>query len=185
MRRLRLFPALLAIVLIGAACSSSSPGASSGGDQSQAAQESQGGGASQPAASHGGGSGGGANGSITYQITGGYEASGERPFLPQASQWVDTANGWVANFANASGEGAYILLNTQTGQTLGQILTFGDGTELVAATTDGGYDCVFNLTKNDTSGLKGDMHCTGIPGTNITTGANVTVNITANWDAHP
>lgn len=181
MRHLRQFTAMLAIAAFTAACSSS-PGASSGGE-SQGSEPSTGSQPSQAAASAGGG-GGGANGSITYEITGDYEASGELPFLAGGiSTWVESEGGWVANFAQTSGEGAYILVNTFTRD---QILTYGDGTVIVAATSaeSSGFDCTFNITKNDSSGLTGSMQCNDIPAANATTGAQLTVDISAEWDGH-
>lgn len=183
MRHLRPYLALLAIAAITAACSSA-PGSSSGGE-SQGSEPSTGSQPSQAAASTGGGGGGGggANGSITYEITGDFEASGELPFLAQGvSSWIESEGGWVATFAQTSGEGAYILVNTAT---RAQILTYGDGTVLVAATSDSGLDCTFNMTKNDSSGLTGSMECNGMPAANATTGAQLTVDIHAEWDAHP
>src|SRR4029077_2693707 len=92
MRHLRLTTALLAMTAIAVACSS--PGQSSNGGASQAAS-SQGAGASEAAASSGGGGGGGgggANGSVTYEIKGEYEASGELPFLAGGlSTWIESA----------------------------------------------------------------------------------------------
>ncbi|HEY6057686.1 MAG TPA: hypothetical protein VIV06_06605 [Candidatus Limnocylindrales bacterium] len=194
MRHLRPFTAFFAIAAIATACASSSPGASSGGDQSQGPGASQGGGgASQPAASTGGGGGGGggggANGSVTYEITGDYQASGELPFLAGGvSTWIDSAGGWVANFANQSGEGAVILINTQAAEgTPGQIFTFGDGQIIMTATSDvtSGFDCTFTLTKNDSSGLKGDLSCSDTIAADVNTGAQKHVQVTAHWDAHP
>lgn len=185
MRHLRRFAALLAIVAVTVACSTA-PGSSPGGEASQ------GGGASQPAASTdgggGGSGGGGANGSITYEITGDYQASGELPFLTGGvSLWIESAGGWVANFANTSGEGAVILLNTQAAEgTPGQIFTYGDGT-IIMATGSGetGMGCTFNLTKNDSSGLSGDLDCTSAIAANNATGAQLQVQVHAEWDAHP
>lgn len=92
MRHPRPFLALLAVAALTVACSSTggeSPGESNGG----------GGGGEATATPDGGGGGGGANGSITYQIAGDYEASGELPFLAQGmSTWDETQGGWVANF---------------------------------------------------------------------------------------
>lgn len=189
MRHLRQFTALLAIAAISVACGTS-PGASSGGEGSQGSEPSTGSQPSQAAASSGGGGGGGggANGSISYEITGDYEASGELPFLAGGvSTWVESANGWVANFANTSGEGAVILLNTQSGQALGQIFSYGDGSVILAATSDAGtgFDCTFTLTKNDSSGLIGDLDCNTAIAADTTTGAQKHVQVTAHWDAHP
>jgi hypothetical protein len=184
MRHLRPFAALLTIAALTMACSGP-PGSSSGGESSQA------GGASQPAASSGGGGGGGSgvNGSVTYEITGDYQASGELPFLAGGiSLWVESAGGWVANFANQSGEGAVILINTQAAEgTQGQIFTYGDGSVILSAvsTPDSGFDCTFDLTKNDSSGLVGDVHCNTALAVDATTGAQKRVKVTAHWDAHP
>jgi len=189
MRHLRPFAALLGIVALTMACSS--PGASSGGDGSQPAEASQGAGASEPAASTGGGGGGGggggANGSITYEITGEYEASGELPFLAGGiSLWIDSVGGWVANFGNTSEEGAVILLNTQTLQS-GQGLTYGDGSVILTVISDpgSGMGCTFTLDKNDPDGLKGDVECTSAFVVENNTGAQKAVHVTASWDAHP
>ena len=187
MRHLRPYIALLAMAAVTAACSAA-PGSSSGGEN----QPSTGSQPSQAAASSGGGGGGGgggANGSVTYEITGEYEASGELPFLAGGiSLWVESAGGWVANFANTSGEGAVILINTQAAEgTPGQIFSFGDGNVILAATSDAGsgFDCTFALTKNDASGLKGDLECNTALVIDNNTGAQKKVHITAHWDAHP
>lgn len=187
MRHLRPFAALFAIAAVTVACSGP-PGSSSGGESSQGGAASQA--ASLPAASSGGGGGGGgANGSITYEITGDYQASGELPFLAGGvSVWVDASGGWVANFGNQSGEGAVILLNTQAGEgTTGQVFTYGDGSVILTAisTPDSGFDCTFTLTKNDSSGLIGDAHCNTAIAVDATTGAQQHVQVTAHWDAHP
>jgi len=188
MRHLRRYLALFAMVALIAACSGP-PGSSSGG-QSQGNEPSTGSQPSQAAASSGGGGGGGgANGSVTYDITGDYTASGELPFLAAGiSQWVESAGGWVANFANQSGEGAVILINTQAAEgTQGQIFTYGDGSIVLTAisTPDSGFDCTFNLTKNDSSGLAGDLDCKSAIAADTTTGAQKNVRVTAHWDAHP
>jgi hypothetical protein len=191
MRHLRPFAALLAIAAITVGCSTA-PGSSSGGEASQ------GGGASRPAASTGGGGGGdgggdgeggGANGSITYEITGDYEASGELPFLTGGiSLWIESAGGWAANFGDPTGAGQeVILLNTQDAEgTTGQIFTYGDGTIILAAGSgETGMGCTFNLTKNDSNGLSGDLDCTSAIAANATTGAQLQVQVHAEWDAHP
>jgi hypothetical protein len=187
MRHLRPYLALLAIAAMTAACSA---GGSSGGE-SQGNQPSTGSQPSQAAASSGGGGGGGgggANGSVTYEITGEYEASGELPFLAGGiSLWVESAGGWVANFANSSGEGAVILINTQAAEgTPGQIFSFGDGKVILAATSgESGLGCTFTLTKNDESGLVGDLECDNAIVVDSNSGAQKKVRITAHWDAHP
>ena len=191
MRHPRPFLALLAVAALTVACSSTggeSPGESNGGGGGgEATATPDGGGGGEATATPDGGGGGGANGSITYQIAGDYEASGELPFLAQGmSTWDETQGGWVANFVAPSGEGAYILLNTATLGT-GQILSFGDGTAIVVATSDpgSGYDCTFTMTKNDTSGLAGHMECSNTIASNVSTGGLLNVSISADWDAHP
>jgi hypothetical protein len=187
MRHLRSAAALLTIAAVTVACS---PGSSGGA--SEGAQPSSGSQPSQAAASQGGGGGGGgggANGSITYEITGDYQASGELPFVAgSVSLWVESAGGWVANFANTSGEGDYILLNTQAAEgTGGQIFTFGDGTVILVATSDpsSGFGCTFDLQKNDSTGLKGHLECTSAVAADNNTAAQHRVHVTADWDAHP
>ena len=187
MRHLRPYLALLAIAAMTACSAGGSPdGASQGNQPSTGSQPSQ---AAASTGDGGGGGGGGANGSITYEVTGDYEASGELPFLAGGiSQWVESAGGWVANFGNQSGEGAVILLNTQAADgTSGQIMTYGDGSIVLTAisTPDSGFDCTFNLTKNDSSGLAGDLDCKSAIAADTTTGAQKNVRVTAHWDAHP
>lgn len=185
MRHLRPLTALLAMAALITACSSSS----SSGGESQGSEPSTGSQPSQAAATTGGGGGdgGGANGSITYEITGDYEASGELPFLAGGvSTWIEASGGWVANFADPAGGGSVILLNTQEGQTIGQGLTYGDGSVTVIVTSDAGSgtDCTFTLDKNDADGLKGHAECTSAFGVD-NTGARKNVQLTAQWDAHP
>jgi hypothetical protein len=189
MPHLRLITALLAVAAITAACSSTQ-NATSGG-QSQGSQPSTGSQPSQAAASSGAGGGGGgsgANGSITYEITGDYEASGELPFLAGGiSLWVESANGWVANFADPAGGGAVIALNTQEGQTISQGLTYGDGSVTVIAASDAGSgsDCTFTLDKNDPDGLKGSVDCSSALAVDNNNGSQKDVTFNAQWDAHP
>ncbi|HTI29499.1 MAG TPA: hypothetical protein VL687_03975 [Methylomirabilota bacterium] len=188
MRHLRPFAALVTVAALTVACGSS-PGS---GGESQGAEPSTGSQPSQAAASSGGGGGGGgggANGSVTYEITGDYQASGELPFLAGGlSLWVESAGGWVANFANQSGEGPVILINTQAAEgTPGQIFTYGDTSVIMTAisTAEAGNSCTFNLTKNDSTGLAGDVHCDSAIASDVSSGAQKHVQLTAHWDAHP
>jgi hypothetical protein len=183
MRHLRPYLAVFAIATIAAACSSG-PGSSSGGDGSQAAGE------SQPAASTGGGGGGGggANGSMTYEITGDYEASGELPFVPAISIWDPTPEGWVAYFGTNDTGSEIIQINTQSAEgTSGQIWNFGDGVALIVATSDpgSGSGCTFTLTKNDATGTAGSVECSSAIYSDINSGATGHVQVSAEWDAHP
>ena len=183
MRHLRPLAALLTIAALTVACSPASSGA-----ESQGSEPSTGSQPSQAAASSGGGGGGGANGSITYEITGDFEASGELPFLPApVSTWIDSAGGWVASFANSEGSGAYVLLNTQAAEgTPGQSFTFGDGSFVVTAVSgDSGMGCTFDLTKNDSSGLSGELDCTSAFAGDASSPVEKRVKVHAEWDAHP
>jgi hypothetical protein len=186
MRHLRPFPALIALAIIGAACSSSSPGASTGGDQSQAAQQSQGGGASQggqasqPAASTGGGGGGGANGSITYNITGDYTASGELPFVNAGGVSAFAGTGWAAFFYEGGNTDVVIDLTTIDAA---HAITFGDTNAVLTGFEANG--CTFNLEKNDASGLKGSVECHGAQLIMSEAGTLGTADLSAHWEAHP
>jgi hypothetical protein len=179
MRHLRPYLALLAIAAITAACSGS-PGSSSGGEPSTGNQPSQAA-ASTGGGDGGGGGGGGANGSITYEITGGYEASGELPFQPLVSVFDASIGGWSATFVD-SGGGTIITLNT-AGEA--QAISFGDGTAVVigVSAAGSGQGCTFTITKNDASGLAGHVECTDADASQGSgTGK---AKLTADWDAHP
>lgn len=184
MRHPRPFAALLTIAAITIGCSAA-PGSSSGGEASQ------GGGASRPAASTGGGGGGGgggANGSMTYEITGDYEASGELPFLAGGvSLWMEQSEGWVAYFSTGEANAAVIQINTQSADgTPGQIWNFGDGTAIVIATSDAGSanGCTFDLTRNDSSGTEGSLECSSALFSTIDGTENGTVRVSAEWTGH-
>jgi hypothetical protein len=177
MRHVRPILALVVISAIAVACSS--PGAGSSGPSSGASSDASQGAASQPAASTGGG-GAGANGSITYRISGGYTASGELPYVALGVSLFDTGQGgWVAYFGASTGGGAVIQLNTSPNS----IANFGDGTIVVIGTKATG--CTFTFDKNDSGGLKGKVECHGTQGFKVSDSSPVTVDFTANWDAHP
>jgi hypothetical protein len=189
MRHLRPFPALIALVLVGAACSS--PGASSagqsqapqqsqGGSASQAGSASQGGSASQPAASAGGGGGGGgANGSIHYEISGDLAKSGDLPFFSNAAVSTFANGGWVAYFYTESDPNVIIQINSAPGS---NIFNYGDGTSLVIGTDALG--CTFDYSRNDAGGLKGTIDCATVMASNVTSGATLHVKVHATVDAH-
>jgi hypothetical protein len=184
MRHLRPFPALIALAIIGAACSG--PAASSGGDQSQGAGASQGGaasegaGASQPAASTGGGGGGGANGSITYNITGDYTASGELPFVTAGGVSAFAGTGWAAFFYEGGNTDVVIDLTTLDGA---HSISFTDTNAVLTGFEANG--CTFNLEKNDASGLKGSVECHGAQLVMSEAGTLGTADLSAHWEAHP
>ncbi len=187
MRDLRPFPALIALVLIGAACSS--PGASSagqsqapqqsqGGSASQAGSASQGGSAGQPAASSGGG-GGGANGSIHYEISGDLAKSGDLPFFSNTAVSTFANGGWVAYFYTESDPNVIIQINSAPGS---NIFNYSDGTSLVIGTDALG--CTFDYSRNDAGGLKGTIDCATVMASNVTSGATLHVKVHATVDAH-
>lgn len=191
MRQLRPVSLFFAMALLAVACSTPSGSASEspggGGNEPTATPDGGGSEATATPDGGGGGGGGGANGSFVYQITGDYEASGELPFLAGGvSVWYEAEGGWIANFANPSGEGAVVNMNTGVSTDF-VLVSFGDGTALVVATNDSstGYDCTFTEDKNDASGLKGSLDCSNTAASNVNTGALLNVNFTAQWDAHP
>ena len=179
MRHLRPHLALLAMAALIAACSG--PPGTSPGAQSQGGGPSTGSQPSQAAASSGGG-GSGANGSVTYQITGDYTASGELPFQPLASVFDSNTKGWSASFAETTGATTVVSLTTVS---QGQIFSFGDGTAVVIGVgeSSAGSGCTFTLTKNDASGLSGHVECTsaGV----VQPSGTGKAHLTADWDAHP
>jgi hypothetical protein len=180
MRHLRPHLALLAMAALVCACSGP-PGSSSGGE-SQGNEPSTGTEPSQAAASSGGGGGGGANGSVTYEITGDSEASGELPFQPLASAFDSNTKGWSAAFADTTDATTVVSLITFS---QGQTFSFGDGTAAVVGVGESGAGsgCTFTLTKNDASGLSGHVECTsaGV----VQQSGTGTAHLTADWDAHP
>jgi len=161
MRQLRPYAALLAIAAVIVACSSS-PGASSGG---------QGGGASQPGTSTGGG--GAANGSVTYEISGGYTRSGELPWVPERS--VFTNGSWYMSFADASGTGKIILVISTPGIIFGNTeIAIPDGIEPA---------CTFTFTRQDANGAAGSFDCHGLQGVKSNT-TTVSVDFKGSFDGH-
>ncbi len=178
MRHLRPFAALLAIAAITVACSTpgASSGASSGSQSSEGPGASQSAAASQPAASSGGG-GGGANGSVTFQITGDYTASGELPFIPLGLSTF-TNNGWFASFADSSGS-KVIQINSMPN---GYIVNYADAGASVPGTEANG--CTFTFTKNDSSGLAGSFECHAVQGLKQGTATLIHVDFSGHFDAH-
>jgi hypothetical protein len=182
MRFLRLVAVLLTIAAISVACNGS-PSASTGGP-STAGQNSPAAGTSEPAASTGGGDGGagGANGSITYEITGGYQLSGEVPFQPLAGGFHPETGGWAAVFLDR-GSGVTITLNLGR---VGQSISVVDGTKAVISgdsSASGGTGCTFTIIKNDPAGLAGHVECSTAH-VSQDSGDGQAV-LTAEWDAHP
>ncbi|MEX1155542.1 MAG: hypothetical protein WED12_00130 [Chloroflexota bacterium] len=187
MRHLRPFLALLAVAALIAACGtpgSGAPDESNGGGGEATATPDGGGGGEATATPGGGGGGGGANGSITYQITGDVEASGELPFLTVGlSVWDPTTSGWIAWFVTEDGNNS-IILNLQPS---GQIFTYASETFTVIGTSEpgSGTDCTFDVTRNDQgSGLAGSLDCSSALVSDAT-GAFRSATVHAEWDAHP
>lgn len=153
MRHLRPITAILAIAAVTVACGG--PAGASAGEEA-----SQGAGASQPVASSGGGGGGGgANGSVTYQVSGGYSRSGELPWVPLASTFTDGI--WYLAFADtSSGENQDTLVISGAGGT--KVVVFGNNEFGIT----GGVEpaCTFNFTRQDASGAAGSFDCHGVMG---------------------
>ena len=178
MRHLRPITAILAIAAITVACGGP-PAASAGGQSSQGSEASQGAGASEPVASTGGGGGGGgANGSVTYQITGGYTRSGELPWVPLASTFADGT--WYLAFTDTTGGGNQDVLAI-TGAGGSNVVVFGNSDFSIA----GGIEpaCTFNFTRQDASGAAGSFDCRGVMGIKSDSSL-VQVDFKGNFDGH-
>jgi hypothetical protein len=181
MRPLRpLFLCLAISATIIAACGSPAasgaggPTATSGAGEATATAPGE---PTQPPPTTGGGGGGGANGSVTYQISGDYTASGELPFVTQVSSFSN--GGWTATFANESAA-ELIQINTIAG-TL--VVAYGDATVAIAASPTTG--CTVNVTKSDSTGLAGDFQCSGPIAAKSATGTQINVTFSGAFSGHP
>lgn len=150
MRRMRVLAAIAALTVVTAAC---------GDDDAATATTAGGTGTTVGGATTTQGSGsvpGGADGSIVFEITGGYERSGEFPIVPEAS--VFSNNGWSATFAGDDTD-AIISVNLIEGNTA---VIFGDGQAVIT----GGelLGCTFDISKNDSDGFAGTFSCNDIEG---------------------
>jgi len=175
MRHLRPITVLVAIAALAAACSA--PAASSSAQTSQAAQASQGANASQPAASSSGsGSGGGVNGTLTFEISGGYTRSGDLPWVPLASTFTNGA--WYLTFGDSNGANEVVIINGTAGSF---VVAYGNSD--IAIT--GGVDpaCSFTFSRQDASGAAGSFDCHGLPGIK-TDGTSVQVDFKGSFDGH-
>ena len=165
MRSLRLPLAAFVVFAVAVACSSSKGGSPGGGSE-----------ASPPAATGGGVVGGGsANGSVTYHISGDYTASGELPFVPEASRFAN--GGWSATFSK--GGDTIVAINSIPGN---EIVNYGDPQVAVPA---GGDDCTIDITQNDSAGLVGTFDCRGLSTAHSQTGQPITVDFNGAFEAHP
>ncbi|MDQ2854534.1 MAG: hypothetical protein M3R32_06715 [Chloroflexota bacterium] len=173
MRHFRPITVLVAIAALAAACSA--PAASSSAQTSQAAQASQGANASQPAASSSG-SGGGVNGTLTFEISGGYTRSGDLPWVPLASTFTNGA--WYLTFGDSNGANEVVIINGTAGSF---VVAYGNSD--IAIT--GGVDpaCSFTFSRQDASGAAGSFDCHGLPGIK-TDGTSVQVDFKGSFDGH-
>lgn len=149
MHRLRLAPViLLTLTLLLAACqqaASQSPAGTDAGEPSAAGAEP---GASQAGT---GGGGGGDNGSVQYEITGDYTASGELRFVPEAS-YFDQNGSTYLSFTN-EGESTVLFISFSDS---GNFVQFGDEN---ASVVQAGEECTMNLTRDDATGAAGTFDC--------------------------
>jgi len=194
MRLLRPLSSILLILALVAACGSTSSGdANDGGGGSSGATASSdvggygGDGSSEetpPGDGNGGGGGSGVdlgnNGTITYQLGGDLERSGELKFVyleGAMSQFAE--GGWVAYFYSDSDPNLIIQINSNPAS---NILNYGDGESLVVGTEEAG--CTFDYSTNDESGLVGTIDCPTTVASNVNTGDLITVSLHATVDAH-
>jgi hypothetical protein len=171
MRTVRITVAAAAFLLIAAAC-----GDDDGGLVTTTQAGNTGGTVATTTATTAGSAGGGANGSITFAISGDYEASGEFPFIPAASAFSN--GGWSAMFSE-SGE-AIISMNTLPG---GFSIAFGDSVVVITGIESDG--CTFDLSRNDSGGFAGNVECDGPIGFMVSSGAMITVHVQAEFSAQP
>ncbi len=118
---------------------------------------------------------GGGEGSITFQISGDYEASGEFPFLSVASAFNN--GGWSATFADSNN--SIIVLNTFPGSFT---VSFGDPQAVITGIESSG--CVFDFDQNDASGLVGSFDCSNTTGF-LTAGTEITVDFAGQFSGNP
>jgi hypothetical protein len=179
MRRPILVMATLVVGLFVAACAApsgepaSSDGGGSGSSQGQPAQTNEP--ATSDGGSGGGGGGSGANGSVTFEITGDVNESGELPFLPILGGFFQQGDASYMPFANSddsAGEVVFITLSPD-----GNVFAYGNGTVSVPAA-----DCEWNVTRNDDGGAAGSFDCNGAAAISET--GFGTVDIHGEFDAH-
>jgi hypothetical protein len=168
MRTMRIFIAVAALSLIAAACGDDDAATTTAPDDTN-------GSVATTTATTAGSTGGGANGSIIFEISGDYEASGEFPFVPAAS--VFSNGGWSASFAE-DGSNAIIAMNTIPGSLT---VSYGDSEAVVIAIELVG--CTFDMDQNDSSGLVGSFECEGITGGLSQSGATITVDFRGEFSA--
>ncbi|HJQ96228.1 MAG TPA: hypothetical protein VJ935_11060 [Acidimicrobiia bacterium] len=134
---------------------------STSGEESTATTQSQGGGGTS------------GQGSITYEISGGFEASGEEPFNPTMSFFDQGV--WTLTF----GGGASLLV-------LG-LDPFTPSISWTSGTASAGADssnCEFDITRQDADGASGSFSCSAVAVVNegaLTEAAS----FTGSFDANP
>lgn len=165
MRTARLAVVIAAFSLIAIGC-----GDDDGGTATTAAGD---GGVATTTATTAGSIGGSADGSIVFQISGGYERSGEFPIIPEAS--VFSNGGWSATFS--ADDQTVISVNTIPGNFA---VLFGDASAVVT----GGelLGCSFELTQNDSSGFAGSFSCDNLAGF-TQAGAAITVDFSGEFSS--
>lgn len=169
MRTMRLFIAVAALALIATACGDDDAATTTAPDDTNGTE------ATTPTTP--GSSGGGANGSVTFQISGDYEISGELPFVPLASTFNN--GGWSATFAE-DGSDAILVINSIPGS-----LTVSYGDTEVVLTAIEAAGCSFDFDQNDSNGLVGSFACSGAAIGFRQSGAMITVNFSGEVSAHP
>jgi hypothetical protein len=153
MRRPSLLLILTAVIgLVLAACAppSGSPGASGGSEPSTAA------GSQAPAGSDSGGGGGGGlgtgDGSVQFEISGGFSDSGELPFVGDFGYFQQAGVSFLVftdDTAASEANGIIITLSND-----GNVLQYVTDEIVVPAAT-----CDWNVTRSDATGAAGSFTC--------------------------
>ncbi|MGH8957644.1 MAG: hypothetical protein ACRDVK_03115 [Acidimicrobiia bacterium] len=131
------------------------------GDQSTGATQSQGGGGTS------------GDGSITYEISGGFEAGGEEPFNPTMSFFDNGV--WTMTF----GGGSTLLVLGLDPST--PSISWTSGTASAGADSS---NCEFDITRQDADGASGSFSCSNVAVVNegaLTEAAS----FTGTFDANP
>jgi hypothetical protein len=173
MRTMRILIAVAALSLIAAACGDDDASTTTAPDDTNGSV-----GTTTATTAGSTGSGGGENGSVSFQISGDYETSGEFPFIPLASAFSN--GGWSATFG-VDGSDAILVMNTIPGSLT---VSYGDTEVVITAIEAAG--CNFDLDQNDANGLVGSFACSSAAiGFRSQSGAMITVNFSGEFAAHP
>lgn len=182
--RLRLLIVLLLLALVLAACGGGSSDADEegGSGSNTTASGSDDGSGSDDASSSSSdsgtdSSGGGDNGSISFEISGNWEADGEFVFIPEASAF--TNDYWSLSFApNRDGSGDAIISILLIPES--QYITYGDPEFTVGG---GGDQCQFDISDQTVDGASGTIECTNLTGIPAGSSMRDGVNFSATFDA--